>query len=187
MRVSPTSEQLEYLASLGVAAATPPVRTTRRSSRREYDGARVRSYPQTPRLRALRAIASGLCSAGIGLALGGFYLLITHGVGWGLCLTICTAIGWLMIGFLWTFGLSAGRELDQRIGFFKPRVGIRVAMVLAAIAFVICFVAMLLAVMISGPAAARAWIRGTLLVIWAIGSLPGLVLTAARLIQAQRR
>jgi hypothetical protein len=178
---------LEYLASLGVATATPAVGTTRRSASRQDRGRKFRERPQTLRAQAILGLLSGLGSGAIGLLLGGFFGLITHGLAWGLCLAVCTAIGWLISGFLWTFGWNANWDLDRRLGFFKDRIGIGVAIVLAAIAFVLCFCGMLAAVMLSGSDAARAWIRGTLLVIWLIGLLPGAVLAVIRLVREQRQ
>jgi hypothetical protein len=176
MRVSPTPEQLEYLASLGVNTVTASATTTKRSVGRENDQPRIRRRPATVQARAPVGWLAGFCSGAVGLFLGGFFGLVTHGLVWGTCIGLCTAIGWSILGFVWSFGWKND----------SARIGIGVAIVLAALALVVCFGGMLVAVMLSGTDAARAWIRGTLLVIWASGLVPGLVRAVSRLIQARR-
>lgn len=186
MRVSPTSEQLDYLSSLGVCVTSPPAKAARVSGGREDDTASIARPPQTLRSRVVLGLIAGLCSGAVGLMLGGFFGLVTHGLLWGVWMAACTTVGWLMIGFLWSFGWTSDSELTDRINFEDSEIGIGVAMVLGMLAFGLCFCGMLVAVTLGGKESARAWVRGTLVVLWMIGFVPGIVLACYRLIRARR-
>ena len=185
MRVSPTPEQLNYLSSLGLHLAPQPPTLPRSRSGGDSGKSRKRvsGYAPKPtklvlrshtlRNRARLGLAAGLCGGAIGLLLGGFFGVITHGLLCGMCIAACTAIGWLGVAFCWSFGWKADKDLTGDIDvLFDGEVGIEIAVLLALIAFVLCFFGMIVFVTIDGSAAARAWIRGTLLVIWGLACCP---------------
>lgn len=181
MRVSPTSEQLGYLSSLGVYIRTPKAEAMADSGSIENVAENIVQPPSRIRARAVLGLMAGVCSGAIGLLFGGFFGVVTYGMLRGSCVAACAAFGWLLIGFLWTYSWKTDDDMSDEIAFSNARPGIGVAMTLAVVGFGPCFCGMLLAGTIGGQEIARAWLRVALAVLWMVGFVPGVLLAAYRL------